>query len=94
MGIAAYNRGTKLLRERLDRESTGRPGRIGSVVHPPAEPSDPIPTVKPWTVGEKAYCIVHGAEGWYTVTAVKGDRIKIHSCRSWCPTHNFNREGR
>jgi len=44
-------------------------------------------------LGQRVFCIVHGAEGYSTVTAVGAGRnhgrIKITGCRYWCPAGNF-----
>lgn len=43
-------------------------------------------------IGTKVYCIVHGAEGWSTVLAVRprDGYIKITGFHAWCPPYNFS----
>lgn len=94
MGHAAYQRGSKVLSDRLDREQN-LPPRPVREDRTPVE-SKPDPAL--WQIGDKAWCHVHGAEGWTTVTAVKGtvrdQRIKIRGLGQWCPAYNFSREAR
>lgn len=66
----------------------------------PETPPRPTPAPKPrssFTVGQRVWCNVHGAEGYCTVTAVGEGRhrgyIKITGERAWCPAGNFSDEG-
>ena len=98
MGIAAYNRGSRLIRERADREATKtRPQLTETVRHDVNQETTEPPAPQPFAVGEKVYCIVHGAEKWTEVTETRGPSydqyIKIKGFRSWCPAYNFNRTG-
>lgn len=45
-------------------------------------------------VGTKLYCTVHGAEGWYTLLAIRprDGYLKLSGEKMWCPPHNFQQE--
>ncbi len=90
MGIAAYNRGSKRV-----RDSIKTPAHVtsleGSAVHPAPQPAEAIP--RPFQVGETVYCRVTALRGQYSrVTATKRGYIKITGFNQWCPNHNFQRE--
>lgn len=61
----------------------------------PAKPAPVVEAVRPFVVGERVWCTVHGAEGFCTITEVgsgrNSGRVKITSCRGWCPSFNFRR---
>lgn len=48
---------------------------------------------RPFKVGDRVWCRVHGAQGWYVVEEVgegrNHDRIKVAGVKGWCPTSNF-----
>lgn len=94
MGAAAYNRGSKAIREDIALEYAGRGlGSLnGSAIHPPSVP-DSAPKTVPFQVGEVVYCRVTQLRGWpETITAINGNRIKVTGSRAWCPSYNFQRE--
>lgn len=85
MGIAAYNRGSKVISDSIPNAGTA------AVNHPPAEKLPAIP--EPFKVGEIVYCTVRNLRGKENViTAVKRGAIKIKGFNYWCPAYNFQRE--
>jgi hypothetical protein len=79
----------------LGPAQSATPAAVPQVATVPAV-TPAVATHVPFTVGEKVFCIVHGARGWYTVTEVGNGRhrgrIKISGERMWCPSHNFRRQ--
>lgn len=92
MGIAAYNRGTQVIRRNIESPVDIR-SLSGSVNHPIAEYQPMQKKPEPFEVGEIVYCRVTALRGQRnTITEVNGNRIKIIGYRTWCPAHNFQRE--
>jgi hypothetical protein len=77
---------------------------------PEPEPMPVIPTkstfvpAEKFTSGQRVWCKVHGAEGYYIVTQVgdgrnhgrikvSGELIKRAGERMWCPAGNFSAKG-
>lgn len=100
MGVAAYNRGSAMIRgdndaaDKLKREREVFRRQVGHEAIPVTAPSV---TTSEWQVGDDAYCIVHGGfRGWYIVRAVRGhgkhQQLKVFGVGSWCPGSNFRRE--
>ncbi len=72
---------------------------VPAIPRPPtvvrAAPVEPV-APRPFAVGERVFCRVHGAQGWSTITDVgighNRGRIKIAGERAWCPVGNFTRK--
>ena len=90
MGIKAYNRGTKAIRDSIPTP-TAINSLPGSVNHPPADTAPA--TAKPFMRGEIVYCTVTALRGVpMEITAVNRDRIKVSGYGAWCPIYNFQRD--
>jgi hypothetical protein len=85
MGIAAYNRGSRAIREQIDAETKGKPTFIAYEPKwtPDVEPAPQKGVLGYWNltqdpsfvkVGDRVYCTVFACRGWDEVTAVKGAR--------------------
>lgn len=105
MGIAAYNRGSQAIRDRISQDTKRVPVRIAYEPKPVfPEQEKPVPAPGSFfnlrddprmvQVGDRVYCTVHACRGWMTVTAVRYDHrhvdVKTDSFgRSWGYGHNF-----
>jgi hypothetical protein len=104
MGVAAYNRASKVIRESISQETAGTPAHIA--YEPKPVFVEETPKVTPGSylslredprmvqVGDKVFCTVTAIRGWMTVTAVRYDHrhvdIKTDSFgRGWGYGHNF-----
>lgn len=104
MGIAAYSRASKVIRDRISLETAGVPVHIAYEPKPVFvdEPSKPAigsylnirEDSRMVKVGDKVYCTVTACRGWMTVTAVRYDHRHVdvktdRFGRGWGYGHNF-----
>lgn len=91
MGVAAYNRGSKVIRDSI--RSPDAPRSLTDSVQHPVDTSPTQPIRRSFVVGETVYCVVTALRGQaMKVTDVRGDRVKVEGSRAWCPAYNFRRE--
>lgn len=105
MGVAAYNRGSKAIRESIAADFPQREARIAyepKPVFPPEEKVKPVAgsyldlrsDPRMVQVGDRVFCTVTNCRGWMKVTAVRYDHrhvdIKTDTFgRGWGYGHNF-----
>lgn len=105
MGVAAYNRGSKAIRESIAADFPQKNVRIGYEPKPvfPPEEAPKLPAGGYWDlrsdprmvqVGDKVYCTVSACRGWMTVTAIRYDHHHVDIKtdvfgRGWGYGHNF-----
>ena len=101
MGIAAYNRGSAMMRRENDAAAVRQREReIGrrnvEVVATKARPARDACHGTDFDIGDRVFCVIPAVRGWYTVRTIAGSgarqRLKIEGFAPWCPATNFRRE--